>query len=69
MNLDDSQNIFDNGIQYGDVDFSAYELRQLLLKCEDNICRDTIEEIITNYEDRRYSLNEAILRITSTFLK
>ena len=69
MNLDDSQNIFDNGIQYGDAYFSAYELRQLLLECGDNICRDRIEEILTGYEDCRFSLNEAIVRIASTFLE
>ena len=68
MNLDDSQNILDNGIQYGDEHISAYELRRLLLECEDNACRDKIEEIITSYENCRFSLNEAILRITSTFL-
>jgi len=69
MNLDDSQNIFDNGIQYGNEHLSAIELRRLLLECGDQTCRDKIEEIIINYENQTFSLNEAIVRITSTFIE
>jgi len=69
MNLDDSQNIFDNGIQYGNEHLSAIELRRLLLECGDQTCRNKIEEIIINYENQAFSLNEAIVRITSTFIE
>jgi len=69
MNLDDSQNIFDNGIQYGNEHLSAIELRRLLLECGDQTCRDKIEDIIINYENQTISLNEAIVRITSTFIE
>lgn len=68
MNLDDSHNIFENGIQYNNEHLSAIELRRLLLECGDQTCRNKIEEIIINYEKNTFSLNEAIVRITSTFL-
>ena len=69
MNLDDSQNIFDNGIQYDNEHLSAIELRRLLLECGDQTCRNKIEEIIINYENQAFSLNEAIVRITSIFIE
>jgi len=69
MNLDDSQKIFDNGIQYDNEHLSAIELRRLLLECGDQTCRNKIEEIIINYENQAFSLNEAIVRITSTFIE